>query len=57
MNNLKMSHKSPQVITVVIKWIRGIYRDLCIPRGKNHEYLDMDINCSIPGKVTFSMEK
>ena len=56
-DNRKMSDKSPQVVTGVIEWLRGIYGELCISHGKKHEYLGIDIDYSAPGNVTFGMEK
>ena len=43
-DDLKMSHKSPAIVTDIIKWLRGIYRELCILCGQNHEYLGIDID-------------
>ena len=57
MDDLKISHKSLAVVTGIIKWLRGIYGELCILRGKKYKYLGMDLDYSIPGKVVFSMEK
>ena len=37
MDDLKMSHKLLAVVTDIIKWLRGIYGELCISRGKNEE--------------------
>ena len=57
MDNLEMSHKSPQVVTGVIKWLHGIYSKQRISNSENHKYLGMDIDYSVTSKVTFSMEK
>ena len=56
-DSLKMSHKSLAVVTGIIQWLGGIYGELRISRGKKHEYLGMDLDYSIPGKVVFNMEK
>ena len=56
-DDLKMSHRSPQVAAGKIEWLRGIYGNLQISGGKKHEYLGMDIDYTTEGKVTFSIEK
>ena len=58
-NDLKISHVDPAVVTDVIKLIEsefGKEAPLTITRGKVHDYLGMKINFEIPGKVQFIME-
>ena len=45
------------VDTGIIGWLRGIYGELRICRGKKHEYMGMDLNYSVPGNAIFSVEK
>lgn len=54
---LKISHVNPNVVTALLKYLERIYGKLRITCGKKHEYLGMEFDYSVPGKVRVSMEK
>jgi hypothetical protein len=57
-DDLKISHVDPGVVTDVIKQLEGEFgaeAPLTITRGKVHDYLGMVLDFSIPGKVKFTM--
>ena len=59
-DDIKISHVNPTVVTDVIKLIEGEFgkeAPLTVMRGKVHDYLGMKINFGIPGKVQFIMEE
>ena len=43
-DDLKLSHMDPKVVTNFMAWLEGIYGDLSITRGKVHEYLGMTLD-------------
>ena len=58
MDDLKISHVNPQVVTDIIATLLnefGKEAPLTVNRRKVHEYLGMDLNFSIPGKVRISV--
>ena len=60
MDDLKISHKDPSVVNDVIADINAIYREIqeiIIKRGKQYEYLGMDLNLETDGKVIVNMKK
>ena len=56
-DDLKMSHEDPAVLTSLIGWLKGIYGDLRISRGAKHDYLGMEMDFSEKGKVKFGMDE
>jgi hypothetical protein len=57
-DDLKISHVDPEVVTAVIDMIEGEFgkeAPITKGRGKVHEYLGMTIDFSTDGKVRFSM--
>ena len=57
-DDLKCSHKKSFVNTLFATWLGTIYgKKLTVKRGKIHDYLGMDLDWSVPGKVTISMIK
>jgi hypothetical protein len=59
-DDLKISHKDPEVVLMVICALEKRYgkaKPLTVNRGKVHEYLGMEINYSEKGKVTICMDK
>jgi hypothetical protein len=57
-DNLKISHADPEVVTSVIKLLKakfGKEAPLTIMRGKVHNYLGMTLDYSIDGKVQIKM--
>jgi hypothetical protein len=57
-NNLKISHGNPKVVTSVIKQLVlefGKEAPLTITRGKTHDYLGMTLGYSIDSKVQIKM--
>jgi hypothetical protein len=58
-DDLKISHKNPDVVTSVIRQLDaefGQKSPLTVTRGKIHEYLGMTIDYSVVGKVQISMK-
>ena len=58
-DDLKISHKNPSVVTSVIEQLNAEFGEkapLTVTRGKVHEYLGMTIDYSSPGKVMISMK-
>jgi hypothetical protein len=57
-DDLKCSHKKAFVNTKFATWLGSIYgAKLTVKRGKTHDYLGMDLDWSVGGKVTISMIK
>ena len=54
-DDLKISHKDPEVVTEVIKTLESIYGPLSIERGDSHTYLGMDLDYKEKGIVGISM--
>ena len=42
-DDLKISHSKISEATRIITWLELQYGKMCIPRGKAHDYLDMDL--------------
>ena len=55
-DDLKISHINGWEITQVIKKFANIHRDIKVKRGKQHDYLGMDISYEKKGKVHTSMK-
>ena len=57
-DDLKSSHKKSFVNTKFAMWLGTIYgQKLTVKRGKIHDYLGMDLDWSVGGKVTILMIK
>jgi hypothetical protein len=59
-NDIKISHEDPEVVSQRIKLCRGAYGKevpLTIARGKIHEYLGMTLDYSVEGKAKVTMLK
>ena len=57
-DDLKISHVDPEVVTEVIGWLEGEFgaeAPLTVTRGKVHEYLGMTLDFTERGKVKFTM--
>ena len=57
-DNMKLSHRSPEVITKIIGKFNKVYATInkvTVRRGKIHEYLGMSFNLSQPGECQVSM--
>jgi hypothetical protein len=54
-DDLKMSHKSGEVLDKEVKWLETIYGPLVGSRGKQHTYLGMDFDFRIKGEIKISM--
>jgi hypothetical protein len=57
-DDLKISHADPNVVTSVIKQLEGEFgkeAPLTVTRGKLHDYLGMTIDYRVPGKVMIAM--
>ena len=58
-DDLKISHVDEKVVSEVIEQIAGVFgaeAPLTINRGKVHDYLGMNLDFSIAGKVTIGMQ-
>jgi len=58
-DDLKASHVNPGLIKSFINWIMFMYEDVTkvkASRGKKHDYLGIEIDYSIDGKVIFNMK-
>ena len=55
MDDLKISHVIPKVVTRVIKWLDCKYPGVTSTRGKKHQYLGMEFDFSTKGEVNISM--
>eukprot|EP00804_Cyclotella_cryptica_P021176 CCRYP_001489-RA/>CCRYP_001489-RA protein AED:0.41 eAED:0.35 QI:0/-1/0/1/-1/1/1/0/615 len=57
-DDLKVSHKDAFELTKFILYLARIYGDkITVNRGKYHDYLGMDLDYSVPGKLRVSMIK
>jgi hypothetical protein len=59
MDDTKVSHEDPEVVTQVLEMFEGVYGSkdapLTITRGKVHDYLGMTIDYRVKGKVGITM--
>ena len=59
-DDLKISHKNPTVITNIIKKLERAYgkvNPLTVSRGKVHDYLGMTLDYRTKGKLKLTMYK
>ena len=56
-DDLKILHRDSKQVTKLILYLKKVYGEVRISRGKKHEYLGMDLYFSTPGVVKFSMVK
>ena len=57
-DDLKVSHEDPKVVTQFLTWVQQTYGSIAevkITRGKVHEYLGMKLDYTQPGKVIIDM--
>jgi hypothetical protein len=54
-DDLKISHENPQVLTNMLTWLESKYGELRTTRGKVHSYLGMNMDFSKPGEVIITM--
>jgi hypothetical protein len=62
-DDLKISHRLPSVVTKMIAWLKSTYERLfsdgsgvmTVKRGKVHEYLGMTLDFSVEGEVKVTM--
>ena len=54
-DNNKVSHINPPVVTAILNKLEKRFGKLTITRGKQHTFLGMDINFIERGKVKISM--
>lgn len=57
-DDLKASHRDPQVLENLMKELGGVFRkedELTETKGKIREYLGLTIDYSMPGNVVFTM--
>ena len=53
----KLSHEDPNVVTEVLEEIKKHFGDITISRGKNHDFLGMNITLRDDGKFEIEMKK
>jgi hypothetical protein len=57
-DDLKVSHQDPNVVTDFMEWIRlqyGKIREVKVTRGQVHEYLGMKLQYDVKGQVLIDM--
>jgi hypothetical protein len=55
-DNIKMSHKDPKEVSIVIAWLKSIYGDnMHVSRGLVHDYLGMTLDYATKGEVKVTM--
>ena len=54
-DDLKISHVDAREVTKIMEWFKLIYGNVCVSRGKIHNYLEMNIDFTDKGKVKISM--
>jgi hypothetical protein len=55
-DDLKLSHVDIEAVDEMISWLKSIYgEDMRVSHGKTHDYLGMDLDYLIPGKVQVTM--
>jgi hypothetical protein len=52
----KISHADDNVVTNIIKTIKGQIRKMTVTRGKDHIFWEMDISFLDPGTVSVKMK-
>ena len=60
MDDLKSTHKDPKVNDQFDKWLQdnyGAHGEVVIHRGTRHDYLGMELDYSVKGKVKINMTK
>ena len=56
-DDLKISHRNPRVVTALIRKLTEIYGKLRVSRGEFHDYLGMNLDYRERGKVRIEMKK
>ena len=56
-DDLKVSHRDEKVVSSFVKWLGSVYGNLRTTRGKKHDYLGMDLDYLVKGKVKLGMVK
>jgi hypothetical protein len=59
-DDLKSTHKDPKVNDQFDKWLQdnyGVHGEVVIHRGTRHDYLGMELDYSVKGKVKINMTK
>jgi hypothetical protein len=56
-DDLKVSHADDKEVTKIEKWLKGLYGNVSVSRGKKHTYLGMQLEYTNEGKCLMMMEK
>eukprot|EP00804_Cyclotella_cryptica_P029637 CCRYP_019028-RA/>CCRYP_019028-RA protein AED:0.31 eAED:0.31 QI:0/-1/0/1/-1/1/1/0/180 len=56
-DDLKVSHVDEKEVTKIEKWLKGLYGNISVSRGKKHTYLGMQLEYTNKGKCLVTMEK
>ena len=62
-DDLKLSHKDPKVVTKMIRYLKGLYerlpngeiKEMSVQRGSKLDYLGMKFDLSVKGEVSITM--
>ena len=55
-DDLKLSHVNNKVVDDLIEWMKGLYgNDMRISRGKNHNYLGVNLDFSVKEEIMVTM--
>lgn len=54
-DDVKVSSKDSKSVDAVLEYLKEVYRTISVKRGKNLEYLGMNLNYEEKGKVTIGM--
>jgi hypothetical protein len=54
-DDLKISHKKEAEVMEIEHWLRKLYGNISVSRGKKHTYLGMDLDYSVNGKCRVNM--
>jgi hypothetical protein len=55
-DDLRLCHVDFKVVDEMLSWFESIYgEDMRVLRGKKHNYMGMDLDYSVPGKVRVTM--
>ena len=55
-DDLKISHRAPDVVSDIINMLEGIYGEVSVSREKIQTYLGMDFDFTVPNEVSIGMK-
>ena len=54
-DDLKIRHKDPGVVDQILETLTSIYGPLSVERGRQHTYLEIDLNYRVEGEIIVSI--